>query len=284
MMADLALALAVMTAVSIALFYLTCRLTRKLSHKARVAVVAIVTAAIIAFSSFFFDSRWLLLILPFQAAIIYTNFFMPLFAILAGALWKSTRTPAWRRLPLIVACAIFGYGSAVIAVTSRPPTCADNWKDAVCLQTSQSTCTAAAVSTLLRHHGIDANEQEMARLCLTRKRGTYLHGLYRGLRIKTQGTQYRVVVGSTTIDLLRDDVARPAILNVKLTKAVNQREPRYSKNWGWKVGIPHTVVLFGFKSANLFDMGDPGVGRELWNTQTLRDLWHGEYVYLEKAD
>jgi hypothetical protein len=30
------------------------------------------------------------------------------------------------------------------------------------------------------------------------------------------------------------------------------------------------------------DIGEPGVGREFWDAQAIRDLWHGEYICLEK--
>ena len=124
----------------------------------------------------------------------------------------------------------------------------------------------------------------MAQLCLTSKRGTRLHGLYRGLRIKTQTTHLRVAVRSTGLAHLRTNVAIPVILYVKLSQQVPEEDPRYSRDWGWRVGVPHTVVLFRFAGNDLIDMGDPGVGREFWDTQALKDLWHGLYVALEKSE
>ena len=54
----------------------------------------------------------------------------------------------------------------------------------MCLQTSQVTCPAAAWATLLRYHGIEVTEAEMAGLCLTGPDGALMLGLYRGLRVK----------------------------------------------------------------------------------------------------
>ncbi|MHC4186912.1 MAG: cysteine peptidase family C39 domain-containing protein, partial [Planctomycetota bacterium] len=155
------------------------------------------------------------------------------------------------------------------------------WDGSVCLQTSQSSCSAAAAATLLKYFGIASSEEEMAQLCLTSEWGTCLHGLYRGLSIKTEVKPIHVKVRSANLNQLQKNVTLPAILNVRLDKAVAQRDPRYSNDWGWRIGVNHTVVLFGFKSNGLIEVGDPGTGREFWDMQALCDLWHGEYIILE---
>lgn len=280
--ADLWLSAVVMTAASIVLFLLACRLASKLSGKARLVFAAIATAAIAIFSLLLLDSRWFLVILPFQAAIIYANFLLPLAAILAAVLW-STRTPAWRRLLLIFLCTLLASRFAFGAITVETPECIDSWDGSVCLQSNHSTCSPAAAATLLACHGIDTNEEEMARLCLTGKHGTYLHGLYRGLRVKTNETPLRVAVRSTDLARLRSDVDLPIILNVRLTRKVACRDLRYARDWNWQIGVTHTVVLFGFTDDERVDIGEPGVGREFWHLQALRDLWHGEYICLERG-
>jgi len=47
-------------------------------------------------------------------------------------------------------------------------------------------------------------------------------------------------------------------------------------------GVPHAVVVFGFTDDDQVSVENPGVGREYWSVQALRDLWHGDYVTLEK--
>jgi hypothetical protein len=37
----------------------------------------------------------------------------------------------------------------------------------------------------------------------------------------------------------------------------------------------HTVVLFGVTSDGKVDIGDPSVGRELWDVADLNVLWQG---------
>lgn len=271
-----------MTAMSVTLFLLACRLIAKCSSRAKQVSALIVTGCIVLFASVLLDSAWLLMVLPFQAAIIYANWLVPLAAVLAGILWKGTGKAVWRRLLFVVPCLLVAFYFPFRLMTGRTPECANLWwANRVCLQTSQATCSPAAAVTLLKYHDIGASEEEMARLCLTRKNGTYLHGLYRGLRIKTRAAGYRVVVRSTELARLRSGVKLPVILNVKLTEAVNRRDPRYSKDWGWRVGVPHTVVLFRFTDGGRVRIGDPGVGHEHWDLQALRDLWHGEYIALE---
>lgn len=280
---DLWLAVALVTTLSVVLFLVTCWLANNLSKKAKLALAAVATGAIVAFISLLLDSHWLLVVLPLQAAIIYADLLLPLAAILAGVVWHTKRVPAWRRLLLIAVCIILASRFLFAALTVSAPDCVEAWDHNVCLQTSQSSCAAAAAATLLRYHGIDANEEQMARLCLTSKRGTRLHGMYRGLRIKTRKTHLRAAVRSAELAHLRTNVTLPVILYVKLNRNVDQRDPRYSRDWGWRVGVPHTVVLFGFAENELIEMGDPGVGREFWDTQALKDLWHGLYVALEKS-
>jgi hypothetical protein len=71
-------------------------------------------------------------------------------------------------------------------------------------------------------------------------------GTYRGLRIKTSNTPWRVhVLSHATLAELR-----------------------------------HAVVIFGFLPNNKIDMGDPSVGREKWNVESLNTLWNGEGILL----
>ena len=118
----------------------------------------------------------------------------------------------------------------------------------------------------------------MAQLCLTGKQGTLVHGLYRGLRIKTENTSYRVEAGVTELKHLLTDIKLPAIISVRLDEEVSRYEPRYSNQWGWKVGVNHSVVLLGFTDDNQIEVADPSAGREYWNIQSLKDLWHGVYI------
>jgi hypothetical protein len=97
----------------------------------------------------------------------------------------------------------------------------------MCRQTSDSTCSAAAAATLLRHFEIKSSEGEMAELCRSGHFGTSLHGIYRGLRLKTDGTGRKVISGVGKFEDLGETIRPPAILNVYLDRATAKREPRY---------------------------------------------------------
>jgi hypothetical protein len=148
------------------------------------------------------------------------------------------------------------------------------WSKGVCLQSKEQTCGPAATATLLKEHGIPATEAEMARLCLSDQAGTSLYGIFRGLKLKTQGTGWDVEMVSLTLDDLRRENALPALLIAELTPPVAAAEPRYASQWGWKVGVPHAVVGIKIEGTKI-EIGDPATGREHWPLDAVGDLWHG---------
>ena len=281
-MLDLWLALAIMTGVSIVIFFCVCRLCREISRWARRIFASLVIAAIIVFSLWLIDSRWILQILPLQAAIIYGNFLIPLSAMAAAVLWEMRRKSAWRRIIFMVPLVILAYGYSLVQMLAPTPPAGDKWSQGVYLQTRQSSCAAAAAATLLAYHGIGSSEREMARLCLTSDRGTFLHGLYRGLCIKIKNQPLSVVVRGGNFDDLLSEANLPVLVYVKLTPEIDQKDPRYARDWGWIVGVIHTVVLFDFTNDGRAMIGDPGVGREFWDVQVIKDLWQGQYITLEE--
>lgn len=158
------------------------------------------------------------------------------------------------------------------------PNTLERWNGEVCRQTSKSTCSAASAATLLTLHGIPATEGEMAKLCLTTDAGTQLLGLYRGLRIKTDGTPWKVVPFRGDIATLRQ-ANRPAILTVGIDYWQTS-DPRYASDWGWIPGMFHTVVFMKFAPNGKVEIGDPGAGKEQWEEQGVLDLWKGEGYWL----
>jgi len=281
--ADLWFALIVMLVISVSLFLFSCWFVRKLQLKGGLIFASGVTLCIVLFGKFLLDSRWILFVMPFQAAVIYSNFLPLLSALLIGVIWQSKNIPRWRRIILVTAVIILAFRVSFNIITVQTPDCWEVWDEQVCLQTSQSTCSAAAAATLLEHYGIKSSEGEMARLSLTGEWGTCLHGLYRGLRIKTKKTPFHVSVRAADVDNLQNKVTLPVILNVRLDKRVAEKDPRYANEWGWQLGVIHTVVLFRFAENGLVEIGDPGTGREFWDIQALQDLWYGEYISLESS-
>jgi hypothetical protein len=105
-----------------------------------------------------------------------------------------------------------------------------------------------------------------------------MHGLYRGLKLKTRGTAWDVAVLSGDLETLRRE-PRPVILSVRLDPGPGV-DARYERQWGWAAGVDHTVVFFGFREDDKTDVGDPAVGREHWREEDVRVLWHGKGLRL----
>ena len=99
-----------------------------------------------------------------------------------------------------------------------------------------------------------------------------------GPEIKTAGTGWRVEPFRADVESLRSET-RLVILLVRLDRREGV-DPRYEQAWGWTPGVPHTVVLFGFRQGQKVEIGDPSVGREHWRVQDVEVLWHGEAIRL----
>jgi hypothetical protein len=277
-MADLWTALAVMGTASVLLFVAGVRLGRRLSPRA-VGIFATAVCAFVVVFVFLLDDHLLLArLLPFSGLIVLGDWLPPAVALLAGAAWARVPGQRWRKAvlvaPFVALCGLRTFGR----LAGEPPPLDDRWKGGVCRQTSQATCSPAAAATLLRAHGIEATEAEMARLCLTGREGTTMLGLYRGLVLKTRGTPWRVEVFHGNLEALRPGGATPAILSVRLDRGAT--DDRYERLWGWAPGVNHTVVLLGFRADGKTDIGDPAVGLEHWREEDVRILWHGDGIRL----
>lgn len=274
-MTDLIVALAVMLLVSATLGLFAWRLGARLRPAASAAATLAALAAILAYLVALRDSLVLIRLLPTPAVPIYGNWLPPLVAVVIGL----TAGRHWARSPVTrAALALLGvaaFATSYAPMFALPPACSDAPPAAVCLQTSDATCSAAAAVTLLGLHGLRASEREMARLCLTRANGTTLPGLYRGLKLKMAGTPWDVVV------VPRDGigVAGPAIIAVGLGR-LQRADARYEREWGWRRGASHAVVLVRFSDPRHVEIADPSVGREVWPAEALRVLWHGDALAL----
>lgn len=281
-MSDIYGAMALMLTLSVALFLAGYKSAERLTPRAFNFVAFATVAALMLYMKFVQESAWLVRALPFSNLIVL-GAWQPLFGgFLGGLAWRRIHGRAWRKwvcvAPLI---GISLYGAYGRLFGNEPWTEArDYWKNGVCLQTSQSSCSAAAAATLLTAHGIPASETEMARLCFTRSaKGTTWLGLYRGLKLKTAGTEWDVEVLQWNLAELQAGSQDASIISVRLDPHPGI-DPRFEQNWGWEPGVQHAVVLFGFHPDGRIEMGDPSVGREFWNEHSLRELWHGDCMRL----
>lgn len=284
-----------------------------LMHDLLIAAVIMITLAIVCWLAGFHigrsASRWVVLLwmgvaglqlfaylywlrdnprltqwLPYSSVVILANWLAPAAAFVAGLTWRRIPGSARRKLLTLGTLVILALSNTIKPLHGSPPDCLDLWVNDVCIQTSSSTCSAAAAATLLRHHGIAATEAEMAELCLTREDGTLAHGLYRGLKLKVKATEYDVEMFEGTLsDLIQRSKNGPVVLTVRLDERADV-DPRYAGRWGWIPGQSHSVVLMKFLSGDNVMIADPSAGLEIWSLAAIRDLWHGEGVRLVARD
>ena len=281
-MADLYVGLVVLGGLSIGLFagslWCSYRISQLLSDLLAMLVVALMFFYI---RHLWYDVR-LTRILPFSNLVVIGNWLPPLAGLLAGFAWRRIYGRIFRKTICTSALAIAAGYAAVLPMLGEAPECRNDWNfEGICVQTTKHTCTAASAATLLRLHGIDATESEMAELCLTRE-GTTWMGLYRGLKQKTRGTRWDVeVIECQTSDI---KVARgvPMILSVGLGPEVLKRDERRYAEWGWRPGQGHSVLLLSRGALGGYRIADPtpGYGIETWNSDDLDDLFQGTAVRL----
>ena len=266
-------------ALAAASFVLALRIGGRPSPRARNGL-ALLAVALLGLCLFLLHHPvFLVRMLPVPNLIVLGNWIPFPCAFLAGLAWHMTPRAAWRKVLSVVALlAVCAYAVLHPLLQARVQG-GDLWRGGVCLQSSPASCSAACAATLLRTHGIPAGEEEMVRVCLTNETGTLFYGLYRGLRLKTAGTPWRVEVLSGRLSDVQAQWTGPAILTVGLRTGVSA-DPRYERDWGWLPGVRHAVVVFRFLPNGRVEIGDPAIGRETWPVETLRDLWYGEGLRL----
>lgn len=277
-MGDIYLGLLVLAVVSTATFGAGRAIGRRVSPRVANGICLLLVVMLVAYIACVWDRTVLAGLLPFSNLIVLGNW-LPLEAGFLGGL-ASTQfgMPAWRRGLTVVGLQLAGVVVVLFPLIGPAPRCGDVWSEGICQQTTKQTCSAASAATLLKLYGIDATEQEMANLCLTR-RGTNWMGLYRGLKKKTAGTEWDVEVFTGSADQLCS-LRSPAILSVGL--AHEARSDRfYQTELGWRPGMRHSVVLLGFVT-DLVEIGEPtpDVGREHWTNGDLRELYLGQGMRL----
>lgn len=220
-------------------------------------------------------------LIPFSNLIVVANWFPIFAALLIGLAWERIPGGRLRRgLPCTVLY-LAAWFAVVSPLLGESPSCENVWTDdGFCAQTTDQTCTAASAASLLHMCDIAATEQEMADLCLTR-RGTTWQGLYRGLKLKTHGTDWDVRVVRGSVEDVVASVSSPMILSVGLA-AGSEVDGAYEREFGWTPGLRHSVLLLGTTPANHVEIADPNpsIGRENWSVEELSLLYRGPALQL----
>jgi hypothetical protein len=269
---DLTLCFAAIAIVSAALLWLGAWVGRTRSQRWSVAIALLPIAILMLYAFWLTDNPILTHWLPTADALLWGNMQLPAAALLAGIAFTSLRTPLWQRILLTVSLVGVGaWRECAPLLGQRPALGAQRWTNGVCRQTSKSSCSAAAAATLLACAGIQASEQEMVRLCLTHVEGTTNLGLYRGLKLKTDGTPWTVTAATPPATDI-DHWPLPAVVTIRST--VGEGE------WlGGNVG--HSLVVLGRDADGDYLIADPFSGPQRWTRQELVDLYGGDLTALQ---
>lgn len=281
-MGDLLLALAIVAALALLVFWLTAAAARRLSWWQRNALALLIVSAMVLYSRLLWQDTLLAHWLPFSNLIVIGNWFPLFLAALAGVVIEMRRLALLRRAAVVTTLGGFATFAVVLPLLGQAPRCGEQLTGhGDCRQTTPYTCSAAAAATLLQLHGIDATEQEMAELCLTRH-GTSWLGLYRGLKIKTQGTQWDVELVRCSADEVRSHTDLPMIMEVGL-EADSPIDVAFRNEFGWTPGMRHSVILLSSHDGRLRVLDpSPHIGREEWDDESLHLLWRGHGLRLVK--
>jgi len=161
---------------------------------------------------------------PWIAYPLIENWHVPVVLLGLGALVRhlprrSTRWLVGAVTGLIVVYGVWSAGMRFL-VTFDDLTGAPD-EAGLCRQTSNYSCGAASLCTVLAHVGVESTERECARLSVTQKHGgVSVLGLWRAARIKLRGRPYRASVRKPTWDDLAA-LQTPCAVSVRYNAVVD---------------------------------------------------------------
>lgn len=269
-MQDLQISLAIMSSLTFCLAGFGMYLQRRTQRRTQRACMFLSITAMAIYLACLWNSPLLVTLLPFSSAVILGNWLVPGGGFLAGILVSSRGIHPLRRGLLACSLLLLCAYSLISPLLGTAPRCANvEFERILEFQTTETTCSAACAAGLLRLHGIAATEREMADLCLTR-RGTHWLGVYRGLKLKTAGTEWDVVAERLTIPEILSAGNTPGVLSLSLHGWAASRTEDSDLS-----GLSgHSVILLGQRlpgEAAVFDPS-PDYGFDVWTETALQGV------------
>jgi hypothetical protein len=261
-------AISLMVCIAVGAFFAGRRITRSTQQNHHILILLLCIALAMAYVLLARDSAWQIMCMPFTNTIVYGKWLFIIASFMAGLLSNSGIIRPLSRLILIPAMLLVGsmdFGEYVLF--PKPPV-GNIFIDSVIGQSSDATCSPAACATFLRLYHVEVLEKQMVEACLTTQNGTPNQGIWRALKMYVPDGH------KVSIARFRDykNLPFPLLVNMKL-KDVDNNSGRYYGQWGWKPGVPHTVVLLGRADDGKLLVADPATGMDIWDYQILDVLW-----------
>lgn len=271
-MVDLYLSLGIMISLCGLACFAGAMLQKRAGGVAVFGTELLVCLATAAYLQYLWDRPLLSRLLPFSSTVILGNWLPVAGSFFLGVYLKTERITALRRLVLAtVMVGISGYSLAK-PMLGHPPSCVPSLNNSTLdFQTTNQTCSAACAASLLRMHGISANEDELARMCLTRS-GTHWLGVYRGLKLKTANTKWDVVAEEVNPKDLFGSNSKFGILAMSFQAPGEDQV--VDPEWGFESNVGHTVLVLQSRAKNSLDVFDPSpeYGHETWSTEVVASV------------
>jgi hypothetical protein len=270
-------AICFISASAVVAFFCGLKISFRLGKKGRYSLLIVSLLFGIVYVFFLRDSSLQILLIRNANTIFYGKWLLIIAGFAAGVLIQVSSVKMWRRTVLVLALLatssmdLFSY-----FIYPRPEggNVTEKW---LSIQTTESTCSAAAAASLLRIYGIEVSEKEMIRACLSTIKGTPWQGVWRGVNLYAPPKYKAVLVRG--ID--RKNIEFPILISAEFNSG-SEEHSKYVSQWGWKPGIPHSVVLFERTENGYLTVGDPAIGIERWDDEALEVLWDGQGIVLRK--
>lgn len=149
-----------------------------------------------------------------------------------------------------------------------------SWRQSVCIQTHPASCGPAAAATFLRQHGIDVDERQMARACLTSQGGTEPLALLSAVEYVARTANYNVEVCSRQPRHWGTLAEVPILALVRFDKSIAPPGR----------GEEHVVMIRGRDKHGRWRVADPAFGWTRWSDETLCDRFTGDAIYLARSE
>lgn len=247
--------------------------TRRRSHFHVTVVHLVSVTSLSLYMLLIWDRPVLSEFLPASSLIILGNW-LPLWAcFFVGSYLATSSRIRVRQCVLSTLAFAFSVVSVVAPMLGESPDCQpDGGAPLFQYQTSPYTCSAASATTLLRLHGLAADEQEMAELALTRQ-GTHWMGVYRALKLKTRNSGWDVVVEPIDLDHMPALPDTPALLALNFDPSCFAQDIDH----GFNGMTGHSVVSLGTSGKDFTDVFDPSpdYGFEKWGAPIWKSATFG---------